>query len=324
MVKAIFLFPGQGAQYPGMALDLLAAVPAVRRLFDLASAASGLDMEKTLAEADAERLKRTDLSQVAVTLANLAAAAALRERGVGPAACAGFSLGEYAALAVAGVVAEAECFRLVAARGKAMQAAADALAAEGAPGMATPPGMAAVLGLPPDRVEALVAAWAAEGLEGLYAANFNSASQTVVAGTAAALDAAEARFKEAGAKRVVRLKVAGPFHSPLVASAARAFAPDLAAAPFADPALPLYSNVTGKAVASGAEAKDLLLRQIVEPVRWTAELGSIAAGLPLPAVEAGPGKVLQGLWKDAAMAEPCFAAGTLNDIEAAAAALARA
>lgn len=318
MVNAVFLFPGQGAQYPGMALDLLrASGPSgpVAELFAAASEATKTDMEKLLAEADPETLKRTDISQPAITLANLAAAAVLTERGYGPVACAGFSLGEYAALTVAGTLTREACFSLVTARGAAMQRTADRLAAqEGAPGMA------AVLGLPPDAVEALVARWRDEGIDGLYAANFNSPNQVVVAGTSAALADAEGRFKEAGAKRVIRLKVAGPFHSPLVADAAEAFASVLEAAPFADPALPLFSNVTGSRVASGAEARALALRQITEPVRWTAEQAAIVecvagTGTGL-ALEVGPGKVLQGLWKDSPAGFPCVSAGTAADIDA--------
>lgn len=319
MVKqAVFLFPGQGAQFPLMAVDLHDASGAVRDLFALGSDASGRDLLALLRDSDAETLKRTDVSQSAITAANLAAAAYLAERGVEPAACAGFSLGEYAALATAGVLGAADAFALVAKRGAAMQKASDRIAAAGADGA---PGMAAVLGLAPEKVEALVAEWTSAGLSGLYAANYNSPAQVVVAGTAAALAEAETRFKEAGARRVLRLKVAGPFHSPLVQEAADEFAAVLESVSFADPKLPLFSNVTGKRVATGAEARSLALRQITEPVRWTVEEREIAALSPGAVLEVGPGKVLQGLWKDSGSTAPCFAAGTVADIEAALAAL---
>lgn len=306
-----FLFPGQGAQYQNMALDILSAGGAeVKRLFALASEVMGQDMPALIRDTDGETLKRSDISQPAVTLANLAAAVYLGEQGVRPGACAGFSLGEYAALVASGVIDGETCFRLVKARGKAMQDAADRLNAGGPAGA---PGMAAVIGLDPEKVEALIARW--RGLLDLYGANFNSRSQVVVSGTAAALNEAETRFKEAGARRVVRLQVAGPFHSPLIAGAAEAFGPVLAAAEFKDPVIPLFSNVTGGRVGSGAEAKALALRQITEPVRWAAEEGAIAA-LGIDAVlETGPGKVLQGLWKDVETTIPCFAAGTAGDIE---------
>jgi len=317
-LEAVFLFPGQGAQYPGMAMDLFEASVAVRDLFRTASMAAGRDMERLLGTAKADELKRSDIAQPAITLANLAAATLLLEHGVVPSACAGFSLGEYAALAVAGVLSVEDCFRLVAARGAAMQKAADGIAAGTAGDV---PGMAAVLGLPCDTVEALIGEWKDKGLEGLYAANFNSPRQTVVAGTSAALAEAETRFKAAGAKRVLRLQVAGPFHSPLVAEAAREFSPLLDAVAFADPVLPLFSNVTGGRVASGGEAKRLALRQITGSVRWTAEEAALAALAELAVLEAGPGKVLAGLWKDSGSSVPCLAAGTAVDIAGALAAL---
>ncbi|MDR3161331.1 MAG: ACP S-malonyltransferase [Spirochaetaceae bacterium] len=337
-----FLFPGQGAQYQGMALDLFeAGGTAVRELFTLASDIMGRDMKALLAEADGETLKRSDISQPAITLANLAAARYLEERGIRPVAVAGFSLGEYAALVAASVIDAAECLRLVKIRGAAMQEASDRLGAAGGN-----PGMAAILGLSPEKVEALIAEWRIAGLPDLYGANFNSRTQVVVSGTAEALAEAERRFKEAGARRVVRLPVAGPFHSPLMAAAADAFAPALEAADFKDPAIPLFSNVSGGQVTgydlpggqvigydvpggqvvgydvsggrvtAAAAAKALALRQITEPVRWTAEEAALAVLGPDAVLEAGPGKVLQGLWKDADTGVPCFAAGTAAEIDA--------
>lgn len=314
--KLIFLFPGQGSQAPGMAMDLHAASPAVRTLFERARAATGTDYVDLLTNADAETLKRTDVAQPAITLANLAAAALLEERGFVPAACAGHSLGEYAALCTARVISFEDCMKLVAARGRAMQDAADALAQSG-DGEA--PGMAAVLGLAPARVEELIARWKEEGLEDLYAANLNAAGQVVVSGTGKALAACEGRFKEAGAKRVIRLKVAGPFHSPLIAAAAEMFQAALETISFDNPSIPLFSNVSGKQIQTGAEAKQFALRQITEGVRWTDEEAAIATLMGTDAalaLEVGPGKVLQGLWKDANPSIPCQAAGTCADIDA--------
>lgn len=176
------------------------------------------------------------------------------------------------------------------------------------------PGMAAIVGLAPDQVEELIAKWNSEGLKDLYAANFNSPKQVAVSGTAAALAEAETRFKEAGAKRVIRLQVAGPFHSPLMAEAAQSFAPVLEAAAFKNPAVPVYSNVTGKLISSGEEAKKLALLQITNPVRWTAEEAAIAQTGADACLEAGPGKVLQGLWKDSGSEIPIYGAGTMEDI----------
>ena len=178
--------------------------------------------------------------------------------------------------------------------------------------------MAAVVGLAPSQVEELIANWNKEGLKDLYAANINSPKQLVVSGTAAALTEAETRFKEAGAKRVIRLQVAGPFHSPLIADAANDFSPTLESVKFSDPVIAIFSNVTGKKINSGDEAKKLALQQITSPVRWVEEEASIAAGGYEACLEVGPGKVLQGLWKDSSPADgsgiPVFAAGTAEDI----------
>jgi [acyl-carrier-protein] S-malonyltransferase len=301
--KIIFLFPGQGAQYPGMGLDLIEQSPAAKKVFDTASEVLGKDMAALLRDSDAETLKRTDVSQPAMSAASLAAAACLKEQGFVPAACAGFSLGEYPALVCAEVISVADCFRLTEKRGKAMQKAVS--------GIMQDTGMMAVLGLAPAQVENFIDDWK---IAGLYTANINSPKQVVVSGVAAALEEAEKRFKEAGARRVVRLQVAGPFHSPFMKEAAEAFAPALEKVTFNDPAIPLFSNVTGKIVASGAEAKSLALRQIVEGVRWTEEEAAMAALNPGAVLEAGPGKVLQGLWRDTGSEVPAFGAGTAEEI----------
>jgi [acyl-carrier-protein] S-malonyltransferase len=317
--NAFFLFPGQGAQFQGMALDLLegsqkSGGEKVKELFSLASKAFGKDMADLLANSAPEVLKRTDVSQPAITLANLAAAAYLAEKGVTPAGCAGFSLGEYAALTSAGVISAEDCFLLVTERGKAMQAAIDKIG-QGAEA----PGMAAVVGLAPEKIEALIAEWKSGGspaLKDLCAANINSPRQTVVSGTAKALSEAESLFTQAGARRYIRLQVAGPFHSPFMADAAEQFRPFLEKTTFNDPQIPLYSNFSGKLVSSGKEAKELALSQITGAVRWTSEEAAIdtAGGIDC-LLETGPGKVLQGLWKDSGSALPCHLAGTKADID---------
>jgi [acyl-carrier-protein] S-malonyltransferase len=204
-----------------------------------------------------------------------------------------------------------DCFRLTDARGKAMQAAIEHIKAD-AGGSA--PGMAAIVGLSPEQVESLVAEWKNQGLKDLYAANINSPKQVVVSGSAAALDEAEKRFKDAGARRVIRLQVAGPFHSPFMKEAADAFASTLEKVTFNDPSVLLFSNVTGKQIQSGAEAKALALRQMVEGVRWTDEEAALAGLKPKALLEVGPGKVLQGLWKDTGSEAPCYTAGTAAEI----------
>jgi [acyl-carrier-protein] S-malonyltransferase len=313
--KVVYLFPGQGAQYQGMALDFFASSAAVKKLFEQASSAYGKDAQALLRDSDADTLKRTDVSQPTVTLANLAAAAFLAEKGWQPQACAGFSLVEYAALVCAGVISAEDCFRLVKARGEAMQKNADNLRSAAGGDAAVAPGMAAIVGLAPEQVESLIAQWTSAGLKDLYAANINSPKQVAVSGTAAALNEAETRFKEAGAKRVIRLQVAGPFHSPLLAEVTAEFGPVLESVTFNDPKIPLFSNVSGKQVSSGAEAKKLALEQITSPVRWVYEEAAIATvGGFAACLEVGPGKVLQGLWKDSGSEVPCYAAGTVEDI----------
>jgi len=318
--NVVYLFPGQGAQYSGMAMDLLES-DAVKVLFNTASEVFGKDVKEML-QSDADNLKRTDVSQPAITVANLAAAEFLKDKGFTPAACAGFSLGEYAALVCAGVISAADCLRLIKARGEAMQKTCDRLREASGGDAAAAPGMAAVVGLAPATIEELIAKWSKEGLKDLYAANINSPKQLAVSGTAAALAEAETRFKEAGARRVIRLQVAGPFHSPLMADATEAFRPALEAVTFHDPVIAVFSNVTGKKISSGDEAKKLALQQITSPVRWVEEESAIAGGGYEACLEVGPGKVLQGLWKDASPADgaataggiPVFAAGTAEDI----------
>lgn len=297
---AVFLFPGQGAQFSGMGMDLFTddvdGSLGVRALFDLASGILGRDIS-TLLNADPEILKQTDVSQVAITVASLAAQRVLFKRGVTASACAGFSLGEYSALAVSGVISDFDAIRLTIERGKIMQDVCSGI---------TGSGMAAVLGLSPEQVDSVIASL---GLKGLYAANYNSPLQTVISGTAESLDKAEEAFKAAGARRCLRLKVAGPFHSELMAKAGEKFAEVIADVHFSDPSILLFSNVTGKQVASGAEAKKCAVLHISSPVRWTEEEAAIAAMMlsrgETSLVEVGPGKVLSGLWADSKQAGVC-------------------
>ena len=307
MKKTAFLFPGQGAQYPGMGLDIIEVSPQAMNVFKTASDVLERDIIKLIRDSDAQTLKRTDVSQITINAASLAAAAFLRERGIVPEACAGFSLGEYPALAQAGVISIEDCFRLTNERGIAMQAAADCIKT----GSGEAPGMAAVMGLQAEKTQELIAEWK---ISDLYAANINSSKQTVVSGSAAALAEAEIRFKEAGAKRVIRLQVAGPFHSPLMKKAADAFSPALEKITFNDPQTALFSNVTGRKVLCGEEAKKLALLHITSPVRWTEEQASIAQSGIEVCLETGPGAVLQGLWKDTGSSIPIFAAGRAEDI----------
>lgn len=304
--KALFLFPGQGAQTPGMAIDLYEESSEVRDLFELASDVLKQDMYELLSQSTPEYMKRSDISQITITLASLAAVRFLKTRGITPSACGGFSLGEYSAMCTAGVLTEAETLELVSQRGKIMQECCEFLASNG-----NPPGMAAVLGLPPEKINEILAK---NKIENLYGANYNSSKQTVLSGTAEALDKGEEVFKAEGARRVVRLAVAGPFHSPLMEKAADAFLPVIEKTAFKEPSIPLFSNVTGKQVKSLAELKENACKHLTHPVLWTVEESEFQKLQPEMVIEVGPGKVLSGLWADTGYAVPCQLAGTLQDI----------
>jgi len=305
-MKNCFLFPGQGSQYPGMARDLWENVSAVKDLFAKASDASGVDAEKLLFESSEDDLKATDKTQIAITLANLAASLALKETGVRVQGCAGFSLGEYAALCEAGVIRLQDVFPIVKIRGLLMEKACRSLDGE-----AGAPGMAAVLGLAAEKVAAIIEPLSAAGI---FIANHNSPSQMVVSGTAAGLAVAEKSLKEAGARRFHRLSVSGPFHSPLLVEARKAFDDALASYAFSDPKIPVYSNVTGRAITSGNEARGLCAQQVVSPVRWVAVEQSLFEDGFDTFFEAGPGTVLTGLMRALQPQAVCYPVGTLQGI----------
>jgi [acyl-carrier-protein] S-malonyltransferase len=289
-----------------MAKDLWEASQTARELFRKASDASGMDTEKLLFESSAEDLKATDKTQVAITLASLCSSAVAREKGISPQGCAGFSLGEYAALCEAGVIRLEDVFPIVKIRGDLMEKAARGLDSQ-----AGAPGMAAVLGIPADKATSAVEAL---GTSGVYVANHNAPSQVVISGTAEGLAKAEVALKAAGARRIVRLSVSGPFHSPLMVEARREFDQALAPFVFSDPRLPVYSNVTGTTIRSGAEAKELCGKQLVSTVRWVAVEESLLGDAFDRFLETGPGTVLAGLFRGLSPETRCFAAGTLEGI----------
>ena len=290
-----------------MAKDLFDASPEVRELFSVASGASGMDARKLLFESTVEELKATDRTQIAVTLASLCSGWVLRSRGARMEGCAGFSLGEYAALCMAGVLSLENVFPIVKLRGELMEKAARGL--DSSSGAA---GMVAVLGIPAERVASVVEPLAKDGA---HLANYNSPGQMVISGTADGLQRAERALKDAGAKRVIRLAVSGPFHSPLMAEARKEFDEALKGYPFKEPQCPVYSNVTGRPISSGAEARELCGRQLVSLVRWvTVEERLLADGFDR-FLEAGPGTVLAGLMRALRPDVPCAPAGTLEAIQ---------
>jgi [acyl-carrier-protein] S-malonyltransferase len=306
-MKTCHLFPGQGAQYPGMGEDLWNASPAVKELFRRASESSGLDMAELLFRGSAAELFSTDKTQLAVTLADISCAAVLREKGVAMDGCAGFSLGEYAALFEAGVIRLEDLFQIVKIRGELMEQASRNLdSSDGRPGMA------AVLGLSEQATAEAVDSLRAKGV---YVANRNSPVQTVLSGTAAGIAAAEQALKAAGAKRIVRLKVSGPFHSPLMKEAQAEFERELSRFEFSNPRVPVYSNVTGKPIGTGEEARELCGKQLVSPVNWVSVERNLMEDGFARFIEAGPGTVLTGLFRALAPQATCLPAGELSDIE---------
>ena len=312
--KFAFLFPGQGAQEPGMLKDICEAFPIARKILDKISEITGVDMPKLMWKSEASVLSRSDNSQLAITAASVATMKVLEEKGVVPASAMGFSLGEVPALYAAGVLSFEDVIKVVQKRGQIMQAVCEQIASENE-GHA--PGMSAILGLAPEKVTEI-----ANTIDNVYAANLNSVKQTVISGTYDGLEAAEKAFAEAGARRCVRLAVAGPFHSPLMQKAADEFEKAIADVTFNDPKIPLFSNVTGKQVMSGEEAKKSAVLHLTNPVRWTDEeavLGAMMtedAGSEWKVIEVGPGRVLGGLWKQTEFGEKwvCDSVNTVDTV----------
>jgi [acyl-carrier-protein] S-malonyltransferase len=286
MSKLAFVFPGQGSQAVGMLAELAAAYPAVSDTFAEASAALGFDLWRLVQDGPAEELNLTHNTQPAMLAAGIAVWRVWeREGGPSPAFLAGHSLGEYTALVAGGAIEFADAVRLVAERGRLMQAAVP----EGTGAMA------AILGLDDDQVRAAcVQAAAGEVVE---AVNFNSPGQVVIAGHSGAVARAVEAAKAAGAKRAVALPVSVPSHCALMRPAAEQLALRLAAATVRVPATPVLHNVDVSVAQTADAVRDRLARQLHSPVRWVETVQRLVAEGVTLVVEAGPGKVLAGLNK---------------------------
>ena len=274
-----FCFPGQGSLEAGMGRDIAEAVPAAMEVFERGSEAAGIDLRQLCFEAPLEELLETEIQQPALVTTSLAVLAALRERGIEPDYVVGHSVGEFAALAAASAMTNDEAISLVRERGLAMAEAA----------RERPGSMAAVLGLDDHVVECLC-----REIEQVWPANYNCPGQIVVSGEDPSVEELCDAAEEKGARRTVKLKVSGAFHSPLVGKAADRLRPAIERIRFAEPVAPFMSTVTAK-IEPAQRMGGLLVDQLTAPVRFTqAVRGLVKDGVGI-FVEIGPGQVLTGL-----------------------------
>lgn len=281
MGKTAFMFPGQGAQYIGMAKEFYESIPACREVFEIASKASGLDIAALCFEEN-EKINITEYTQVCMLTAEAAILKALQEKGYRADVAAGLSLGEYGALIACGALTFADAFALVRKRGIYMQ---EAVPTGGA--------MAAVLGLDAAAIEK--ACGETEGIVSI--ANYNCPGQIVITGEEQAVAKAGEACKEAGAKRVVPLKVSGPFHSAMLKGAGEKLAEELSHVTVHKPEIPYVANVTADYVTEAEAVKPLLKEQVSASVRWQQTIERLIADGVDEFVEIGPGKTLSGFMK---------------------------
>ena len=285
----LVLFPGQGAQFVGMAGDWVETCPTAAALFDRGSAILGYDLLEVCRSGPAERLNTTAVSQPAILVTSLAALEVLRARDPSPLEAArltaGLSLGEYTALVFAGALDFDDAVRIVAERGRAMQDCAEA----------SPGGMVAVLGMERDAVASLCDACRGDGV--LQIANVLCPGNIVVSGSLDACSRLEEAAPVAGAMKCVRLEVAGAFHTQLMEPAVNRLAAAVAAAAFRPPRIPVVSNVDARPHTDPDEIRGLLTRQVVGVVEWQESMAYILSTGVEMVWEIGPGRVLRGLLK---------------------------
>ena len=275
-----FVFPGQGAQFVGMGKDLYNNNPQAKELFEKANEVLGFRITDLMFEGTEDDLKQTKVTQPAVFLHSVILALTMGDE-FKPDMVAGHSLGEFSALVAAGALPFEQGLKLVEARALAMQKACEA----------APSTMAAIIGMDDAKVEEICAT-----IDGICVpANYNCPGQVVISGEIAAIEAACVKFKEAGARRALPLKVGGAFHSPLMEPARAELAEAIEAADFSAPVCPIYQDVDAKPHTDPEEIKANLLQQLTAPVRWSHIVANMVADGMTEAEELGPGKVLQGL-----------------------------
>ncbi|CAA0180793.1 ACP S-malonyltransferase [Tenacibaculum maritimum] len=277
-----YIFPGQGAQFPGMGLDLYEQSPLAQGFFEKANSILGFSITDIMFEGTAEELKQTKVTQPAIFLHSVILSKVLGND-FKPEMVAGHSLGELSALVANGALSFEDGLKLVSKRALAMQKACEA----------KPSTMAAVLGLEDKVVEEVC-----NDIEGIVvAANYNCPGQLVISGEIEAINKACEALKEKGAKRALVLPVGGAFHSPMMEPAREELAAAIEATEFTTPSCPIYQNVVAKAVTDPVEIKENLIMQLTAPVRWTQSIQQMIADGGTEFIEIGPGKVLQGLMR---------------------------
>lgn len=274
-----FVFPGQGAQFPGMGKELYEQSEQAKELFTRANTTLGFDIQALMFDGTAEDLKQTNVTQPAVFIHSVIA---FQVNGGKADLVAGHSLGEFSALVAAGVLDFKDALTLVSKRANAMQMACEQQES----------GMAAILGLGNDVVEKICAS-----IEGVVPANYNCPGQLVISGTTKGLEEACKQLIEAGAKRALPLPVSGGFHSPCMQPAAEILTKSILDTTFSEPNCPIIQNVVAKPVTDSNEIKDNLIAQLTGPVKWTQSVEAMVEYGATHFTEFGPGKVLQGLVK---------------------------
>ncbi|HLP56603.1 MAG TPA: ACP S-malonyltransferase [Fluviicola sp.] len=288
-----YVFPGQGAQFPGMGKDLYESSDIAKALFHQANDILGFNIQQIMFEGTEEELKQTKVTQPAIFLHSTILAACLGDS-FQPDMVAGHSLGEISALVANKTLSFEDGLRLVSKRALAMQEACER----------EPSTMAAILGLEDNVVEEICAT-----IDGVVVpANYNCPGQLVISGSVPAVEAACAKLTEAGAKRALILPVGGAFHSPLMEPAREELAAAIEATTFNTPICPVYQNVTANAVTDPAAIQKNLVDQLTAPVRWTQTMNRMIADGCAEVIEVGPGKVLQGLFKKVDRAFPTSSA----------------